>query len=118
MFLLTWKSKIRNFCYRIIKPELPIYFWVLDKKSISNSEMFVRNHLLSARELSCILTIAGGNITLEDLEGYSSEMEEPLEFRLNNGNFTLMSPQPPSGGIVVGHILKILDGEPGISDEY
>ena len=68
-------------------------------------------------ELSCKLTIAGGNITLEDLEGYYSEMEEPLEFRLNNGNFTLMSPQPPSGGIVVGHILKILDGEPGISDE-
>ena len=80
--------------------------------------MIVRNHLLSARGLSCILTIAGGNITLDDLEGYYSEMEEPLEFRLNNGNFTLMSPQPPSGGIVVGHILKILDGESEISDEY
>ena len=62
------------------------------------------------------MTIAGGNITLEDLEGYYSEMEEPLEFGLNNGNFTLMSPQPPSGGIVVGHILKILDGESGISE--
>ena len=45
-------------------------------------------------------------------------MEEPLEFGLNNGNFTLMSPPLPSGGIVVGHILKILDGESGISDEY
>ena len=77
----------------------------------------MRSHLVSVLNESewCFnLTITGGNITLKDLEGYYSEMEEPLEFRLNNGNFTLLSPQPPSGGIVVGHILKILDGESGV----
>ena len=70
-------------------------------------------------------SITGGNITLEDLSSYHAPVEDPsyhapvedpsyhapvedpLMFRLNNGNFTLLSPQPPSGGIVVGHILNI-----------
>ena len=57
------------------------------------------------------LCLVGGNITLNDLEGYYALEQEPLRFNLENGNITLLAPLPPSGGAVVGHILKILDGK-------
>ena len=58
-----------------------------------------------------IASFTGGNITLEDLESYDVPIEPPLEIKLENGDYTLLVPQPPSSGIVLGHILKILDGK-------
>ncbi len=42
---------------------------------------------------------------------YEAPLEDPLQVFLNNGNFTLLAPQPPSSGAILAHILKILDGE-------
>ncbi len=53
----------------------------------------------------------GGNITLADLGGYKELLEPPLVADLHNGNYTLFAPQPPSSGVVLHHILKILDGK-------
>lgn len=38
-------------------------------------------------------------------------MREPLTTHIKNGNYDLVSLPPPSGGLVLLHMLKILDGE-------
>ena len=48
---------------------------------------------------------------MHDLGDYVVRIEKPLEVKLENGNFTLLSPRPPSSGIVLSHILKVLDGK-------
>ncbi len=53
----------------------------------------------------------GGMITRTDLNGYRALLEPPVVATLSNGNYTLLSPQPPSSGVVLQHILKILDGK-------
>ena len=55
--------------------------------------------------------LTDGTITVEDLENYYTSVEEPLYVRLYNGNYTVIAPQPPSGGVVLEFMLKILDGK-------
>ena len=52
-----------------------------------------------------------GTITVEDLENYYTSVEEPLSVRLYNENYTVIAPQPPSSGVVLEFMLKILDGK-------
>ncbi|KAI0241002.1 Glutathione hydrolase 1 proenzyme [Lamellibrachia satsuma] len=51
-------------------------------------------------------------ITLQDLANYTAKIKTPLNITLrrNNGNFTIFSPPPPSGGAVYLFILNILKG--------
>ena len=55
--------------------------------------------------------VSDGTITVADLENYYTSVEEPLEVHLYNGNYTVLAPQPPSGGVVLEFMLKILDGK-------
>jgi gamma-glutamyltranspeptidase len=54
---------------------------------------------------------SGGIISLEDLAAYTSVFKAPLKKHLNNGNYTLYNPPPPSSGAVLSFITGILDGE-------
>ena len=60
---------------------------------------------------SHIYFLVDGTITVEDLENYYAPMEKPLTVRLYNGNYTVIAPQPPSSGVVLEFMLKILDGK-------
>ncbi len=50
-------------------------------------------------------------MTVQDLEDYYAAEETPLSVRLHNGNYTLLAPQPPASGVVLGFMLKVLDGK-------
>ena len=56
-------------------------------------------------------SLTDGTITVEDLENYYTSVEQPLSVRLYNGNYTVIAPQPPSSGVVLEFMLKILDGK-------
>jgi len=53
---------------------------------------------------------AGGNVTLADLENYSSSFKDAVNITLRNGAYTIYNPPPPSSGVVLDFILAILDG--------
>uniref|UniRef100_A0A1B6D5D2 Gamma-glutamyltransferase n=1 Tax=Clastoptera arizonana TaxID=38151 RepID=A0A1B6D5D2_9HEMI len=52
---------------------------------------------------------AGGIITKEDMNNYVAEWGEPVVSKLS-GNLTMYSMPPPGSGILVGFIMRILDG--------
>ncbi|KAI0241003.1 Glutathione hydrolase 1 proenzyme [Lamellibrachia satsuma] len=54
----------------------------------------------------------GSIITLQDLGNYTAKIKTPLNITLTrkNGNFTIFSPPPPSGGAVYLFILNVLKG--------
>ena len=56
-------------------------------------------------------SLDGNIITAEDLEAYTVKVREPVKSVLKNGNFTIISPPPPSGGVVIQYLLQILDGK-------
>ncbi|XP_049873161.1 glutathione hydrolase 1 proenzyme isoform X2 [Pectinophora gossypiella] len=55
-------------------------------------------------------------ITEEDLRNYKAKIEEPIKVTMSNGD-TLYTPAPPSSGIVLAHILNILQGYNFTSDD-
>ncbi|XP_053479913.1 glutathione hydrolase 1 proenzyme-like, partial [Ictalurus furcatus] len=52
---------------------------------------------------------AGGVITLEDLSGYTAELNES-SLKINVGEYTMHFPDAPSGGPVLALILNIVNG--------
>ncbi len=52
----------------------------------------------------------GGIITLKDLAEYEVAWKDPVTTHLDNGNYDVYGPPPPSSGIIVQFILNILDG--------
>lgn len=54
------------------------------------------------------ITLAGGEITLEDLDGYEPNEYEPLISDMNGHRFIAMPP-PSSGGVTMIETLKILE---------
>ncbi|XP_067942701.1 scoloptoxin SSD14-like isoform X2 [Watersipora subatra] len=52
----------------------------------------------------------GSIITVEDLRSYQPEIRQPIQVTLRNGGYRMTSLPPPSGGIVLQYILRILDG--------
>jgi len=52
----------------------------------------------------------GGNVTLDDLEGYMSSFKDPVNVTLSNGDYTIYNPPPPSSGVILDFILGVLDG--------
>ena len=47
----------------------------------------------------------------EDLVRYRTRIREPIEGRLPNLGLNMYSPEPPSSGVVLQYILRLLDGE-------
>jgi len=52
----------------------------------------------------------GSNITLEDLAQYRTTLKVPLQMSLENGDYTLYNPPPPSSGVMIDFIMNVLDG--------
>ena len=48
---------------------------------------------------------------MRDLDEYTADWVEPISGTLQNGNYDIISPPPPSSGVVLQLILKILDGK-------
>ena len=66
-------------------------------------------------EVSPLATlVSDGTITVSDLENYYTSVEQPVAVQLNNGNYTVIAPQPPSSGVVLEFMLQILDGKASI----
>jgi gamma-glutamyltranspeptidase/glutathione hydrolase len=63
-----------------------------------------------------------GKLSLDDLKGYRAVLREPVRFRYR-GNDIVSAPPPGSGGLTVGLMLGVLEGEdvkkvkPGSADE-
>ena len=55
-------------------------------------------------------TFSGGIVSLDDLEQYEPYDKTPLSVHLQNGDFTVYNPPPPSSGAVLNYALNILDG--------
>ena len=45
------------------------------------------------------------------MANYEVYDEDPVAMKLQNGDFTVYVPRPPSGGVVYQYILNILDGK-------
>ena len=58
-----------------------------------------------------IYDIIGGIITQRDLADYRAHWVTPVTTTLQNGDYEVVSPPPPSSGVIVQLILKILDGK-------
>ena len=54
--------------------------------------------------------VTGGIITVDDLANYKVSVREPMKIPFDYGRFTLATAPPPSSGLIVGHILKVLSG--------
>ena len=48
---------------------------------------------------------------MKDLADYRAHWAEPIRGTLQNGDYEIISPPPPSSGVIVQLILKILDGK-------
>lgn len=51
----------------------------------------------------------GGNVTLDDFKNYKAYVKTPITVSLDD-NFTLHTVPPPSSGIIISVILRILRG--------
>ena len=58
-----------------------------------------------------LLLFTDGIITMRDLAEYTADWVEPISGTLQNGDYDIISPPPPSSGVVLQLILKILDGK-------
>ena len=58
-----------------------------------------------------LTSLSGSIITAEDLQKYKPQWKTPLRVNLTNPNVTLHLMPPPGGGLILGHILSILDGK-------
>merc|ERR1719400_2022917 len=63
----------------------------------------------TAERLVRDIQAAGGIITMEDLAGYRVRWEEPVEHRLHNLGYTLLSSPPPGSGAILASILGVMD---------
>ena len=62
---------------------------------------------------------AGGIITMEDLAGYRVRWEEPVEHRLRNLGYTVLSSPPPGSGAILTSILGVMDAyQPTARDKH
>lgn len=52
-------------------------------------------------------------VTESDLENYEVTERQPLVGELKSGEYRMISPPPPSGGVVLQYILRLLDGKAG-----
>ena len=58
-----------------------------------------------------LFLLSGSIIAAEDLQSYTPQWKTPLRVNLTNPNLTLHLMPPPGGGLILGHILSILDGK-------
>ena len=52
----------------------------------------------------------GGGITKEDLRLYQTRVRDPIVGKLKHLGLTMYSPEPPSGGVVLQYLLRLVDG--------
>ena len=63
----------------------------------------------TAVNLVADIQAAGGIITLEDMRNYRVRWEKPVEHRLKNLGYTLISSPPPGSGAILTSILGVMD---------
>ncbi|KAK2192240.1 hypothetical protein NP493_36g05026 [Ridgeia piscesae] len=63
-----------------------------------------------AKDIVADIQDAGGNLTMEDFAANKAVWEDALTVVLNNGNYSVHAAPPPSSGVVVQFILKVMDG--------
>lgn len=56
------------------------------------------------------IIVTGGSLTKADLDSNNPIVLNPIVARLKTGKFKLFVAPPPSSGVAVAHILKIMDG--------
>ena len=61
------------------------------------------------QKLVADIQAAGGIITMEDMKNYKVRWESPVEFRLQNLGYTVLSSPPPGSGSILTSILAIMD---------
>ena len=62
-----------------------------------------------AQEIVKVIAENGGTMTLEDLRNYKPIIRKPIKVKLRNQ--TLYTSPPPSAGVILARILKILKGK-------
>ena len=73
----------------------------------------------TAVELVRDIQAAGGIITLSDLADYRVRWEAPVEHRLNNLGYTVISSPPPGSGAILASILGVMDAyQPNPLDKH
>ena len=60
----------------------------------------------------------GGIITSDDLSQYRVYDKPPVKVHLQNGQYTVYGPPPPSSGAILQYIFNILDGMLNINKIY
>ena len=57
-----------------------------------------------------LFKLTDGIITLDDLDQYEVYDKDPTSITLDNGNYTVFNPVPPSSGVIHNFAFKLLDG--------
>jgi len=63
----------------------------------------------TAQKLVADIQAAGGIITLEDMAKYEVRWEKPIEHRLHNLGYNIISSPPPGSGAILASILGVMD---------
>ena len=59
----------------------------------------------------CKVSGSGGVLNIDDLASNEAVWEEAITVVLSNGNYSVHAAPPPSSGVAVQFVLKIMDGK-------
>ena len=77
-------------------------------------------HIVSTLHVENFPSDQGGNLTMADFASNKAFLADALTVDLNNGKYKVHAAPPPSSGVVVQFILKVMDGKtwPRLTDKH